>query len=377
MQCQGPSKEASLVTVWALRCVVCRHQCGQWGDMTNDGDGARTWICTADQMEVNITLLSLSIPSTCRSTPMVTPFHLVAALVAAHAALGAELYAPTLQFNWTLRPFDAPLKLSGWSPSDTANIGGTWTLPSTSNTATASVQFIGTALWYNGVGSNWAQTDSNGNAKVAGYASVVGDPSWAATTAETDLLQPASATVLWEHSTPRFQTYTMNIQAVYGSWTLDSAVIATGLNTTSSSITSLDDVPRTVVNFVGSDSQVNSTFYNLTGRWDVTDAAGSLPQHTTCYDDAVARIALPPGTSFIVINGTRSTASGNLYIKLAPVTDEYDQTTYVVDASFPYTTDAILFVLPIDTAVAQTLILDCVLEAQGQQGLTSITFYGW
>jgi hypothetical protein len=298
---------------------------------------------------------------------------LVALAAAPTFVAGAELYAPNLKFNWTLRPFDGPLEFTGWEPA--GNLAGGWVRASGYIGGSAGVEFIGTGLSFNGRGSNWGRTDSNGLPDPAGYAYVTGDPTWANTDTDRGLLQPASDSVLWQRSTPRFQEYKMSIQAFYGNWTFESATVTTGMNA-SDEVTSLDEVPRTIVNFVGSDGQVNTTFFSTTGRWEVTPASDQLPEHVTCYDDAVVRVHIPPGTGFMVINGTRSTASRTLYLKIAPIDDELDQQTYTIDATFGYTTEAVLFILPIDTNTPQLLIMDCVLSGQGQQGLTTITFYG-
>lgn len=239
------------------------------------------------------------------------------------------------------------------------------------NAASASVVFVGSGLAFLGQGSNWAGTGSDGLPRPAGIAYVVGDATWADTDAEKNIMQPTSDTVVWQRSTPRFQSYTMSMLAEYGNWTLGGAQVMTGMN---SSASSLADVPTRVEKFINDDGKLNS-FYNTTGRWEVTPASNNLPVYAMCYDNGIVRVDVPAGTAYILINGTRSLTTGNIYVVFE--TDEYgDRTTDVINTHFSLTTEALLYMRPLYPNKKYTLIVTCAFGAsQGQQGFTSMTFY--
>lgn len=283
------------------------------------------------------------------------------------AALAEPLYAPSLLFNWTLRNVDAPLQLSRFNLINPNDVNSPAVKEST---ASADVEFIGTGISYNGQSSGWEANGSDGLPRAAGAAYVTGDATWESN--NNQLFRPMSDSVLWSRSTPRFLLYTMSLQAYYGDWTLTSVDVMTGMNSTASS---LAEVPTRVEHFVTDQGKLNS-FYNLTGRWDVMPASGGLPEQAKCYDDAVLRVTIPPGTAYIAINGTRSTASRNMYFVFTKNGDENDRETAVIDAVFPSNTEALLYMRPLKPSIKYVLIMNCVFTGTyGEQGLTSMTFY--
>jgi len=299
---------------------------------------------------------------------MISSLFLVAASLVA-PTLAQDPNAPSLSFNWTLRPIDAPLDLTtGWvvDASDPTTAKRT---DLNGNGNVFEVDFIGSGITFLGSASNYNATDSNGLAAPPAIANIQGDPTWSDSDAERNVMGPASDTVLWQRSMPRFQEYTAHLQVFNGNWTLKGAEIATGMN---SSATDLYNVTTRVEKFIGDDGKINP-FYNTTGRWEVTPANGDIPTFAKCYDDAITRVDVPAGTAFLVINGTRSLNSRIMYVKFQD--EAGDEETSTVNAVFSYITEAVLYIRPIRTDKKYTLILQCVLQGQGEQGLTSITFY--
>jgi len=283
-------------------------------------------------------------------------------------ALAQDPTAPSLLFNWTLRPVDAPLELrSDWllSASDPT------TARRADTAAVVRVEYIGSGIAFLGSMSDYASTGSDGLPERAATVYVNGDPTWSDTDPEKYIMGPASDTVLWQRLAPRFQEYSASLQAFVGNWTLKGADIMTGMNSTAAS---LHDVPIRVEKFVGDDGKL-TPFYNTTGRWEVTPASGDIPTFAKCYDDAIARVDIPAGTAYLVINGTRSSNSRTLYLQFQNEAATGYESSVTVDALFPFTTEAVLYIRPIRTDRKYTLVLSCVLSGQGEQGLTSMTFY--
>lgn len=294
---------------------------------------------------------------------------LAAGLVVQLAAVAEPLYAPPLLFNWTLRNVDAPLRLSGFpltSPTDPNSPAA----KTGSQSGDAEVAFVGSGISFNGQSSGWETTGSDGLPKEAGFAYVTGDATW--DSSNNKLFKPVSDSVLWARSTPRFMEYTMSIQAFVGNWTLTNVDVMTGMN---SSAASLAEVPARVEKFVTDDGKINP-FYNTTGNWNVVPASGSLPTQAKCYDDAILRVAIPKGTAYIVVNGTRSTASRNMYFVFEENGDGVDRITDVINAEFPSSTEALLYMRPLNPSNSYVLVMTCVFTGTyGEQGLTSMTFY--
>lgn len=280
-------------------------------------------------------------------------------LLFAAATAPDPTWLPSLTFNWTLATTDCPVALHGWVPRGPGP-GATMDRDVSGSFASASlnVEFIGEGVAIKGTSSAWGPTNS-GPGSVTNADDPTFNPSYQPITA------PSRSDVLWERHMPRFKEYAISLNAVVGDWTVESVEIMMGIQ---SDAPDLASVPTRTEQLL--ENGALNYFFTFSGRWTANDE-GTL----VCYDDAQLAAPVPPGTAFVVINGTRSPSARSFAVKLKGPSFA-DDLYSILDAEYGYTLDNVLmYMAPINPDLQYHLTFDCVTSSQGENGVRSVTFY--
>lgn len=279
----------------------------------------------------------------------------------------AETWNPTLRFNWTLATTDAMVALSGWVPRG-PGAGATMDRDMSGSVASPSlgIQFVGDGVAFWGTSNGWDSTTRLGPDKNTASVTNSDDPSF--NPSYQQINAPSRPDVLWERNPPRFKAYDISINAYYGNWTLERVEVMTGFQ---SDKPDLALVPTRTENLVTNNNGSLNPFYNYYGRWLERDAGSGV---AVCYDTAEFMAPVPPGTGYLVINGTRSPAARAFAVKVQGPSSDYLYD--IVDSSYTSTIDdSMLWMTPLDPDIRYNLTFDCVSAPEGENGVRSVTFY--
>ncbi|KAL1409000.1 hypothetical protein Q8F55_005824 [Vanrija albida] len=301
-------------------------------------------------------------------TTAATTFSLLGSLASAQVNLDPE--GPSLRFNWTLAVTDVPLELtpgplSYWTQTTSGPYPHMQSGEKNNNYG-VDFEFWGEGFEVLGNSpDHWNATDPNGRTRI--YSNV--DSS---IKSGDDILAPVSDTVITSHVSPRFQKAEYSLSLGEGTWGIDGVVLRTGMATDAPDLASA----RTMVQELVVNGSVNP-FFNTTGRWEVSQAAGDLPLRATCFEGSKMAFAIPHGAAYAVLNGTRDRQSVDAEIRVRDSAAEITLDGYYnLRMRARNTTTALVWMAPLDPTKNWLFEWDCVTgNEQGTNSLTSITFY--